>query len=361
MKLTKPVAIGLAAGVVAAAFATAVPAFSDPVTNSYVLVGSDTLQDSANALVNGTNVTGSFVRIKADGASLGSYDAFGSAKIQTKPGGPYFTRPAGSGDGVSALSASIQNTTFKGTQIGGQVDIARSSGGPGSNAAPTDGKLAYVPYARDAVSYAFNGDASKLGSLTKDQLNQIYAGTLTSVNGVSVTPLLPQSSSGTRKFFLSAIGISNCTISACNDTTTPENDGSVLKSAGQIIPFSSASWVAQSNGAGPNTIPASGDVKLGSPDGTAPYSGSGSALVPNPTFYGSSVWGRDTYLVVEWARINPSDSKYDPKLAGLVKSSNATSLTNFDTTPTAAGAVKQKFGFVAPSTTTITRAYTTLP
>ncbi len=60
-----------------------------------------------NALPNGTTVTGASVRVIAGGTPLGNFDAFGSAHIQTKPGGPFFVRPAGSGNGVKALRASI--------------------------------------------------------------------------------------------------------------------------------------------------------------------------------------------------------------------------------------------------------------
>ncbi|PKQ32281.1 MAG: hypothetical protein CVT62_04475 [Actinobacteria bacterium HGW-Actinobacteria-2] len=364
MKLTKPLVLGLAAGLAVTALAVGAPAFSDPVSNSYVLVGSDTLQDSANALVNGTDVTGARVRIKAAGASLANYDAFpttgAGSSIQTKPGGVFFPRPSGSGAGVNALKASINGTTYltSAQAITGQVDIARSSSGPGNNA-NDNGLLAYVPYARDGVAYAYRGDA-KLANLTTDQLKAIYQGTLTSVDGVTVKPLIPQADSGTRKFFLSAIG-ATCALTdgSCTTSALAENDASVLKEDGNIIPISAGSWIAQSNGVAPSTIPTDGSVKLGSPDGTAPFNGTGTNLVPNATFY-NTIYGRDTYLVVERARITPGNGKYDPALFNLMDQSSATSLTNFITTPDAAGAVKQKFGFVAPKSTAVIFAYATL-
>ncbi len=146
-----------------------------------------------------------------------------------------------------------------------------------------------------------------------------------------------------------------------NDTgnTTPENDATVL-GANEIIPFSVASWVAQSNGAAPSTIGSTG-VQIGSPTGAAPFTGSGSALVPNPAFYSNTTFGRDTYLVVEYARVNSADPKYDPDLANLVDPTQGlASLTSFGTLPSTPGAVKKKFGFLAPSSTAPIRAYTTL-
>ncbi|MFJ3490448.1 hypothetical protein [Leifsonia aquatica] len=360
MKIKKAAALCAVVGTAVAGLVLATPANADPVSSSYVLAGSDTLQDVSNALANGTQLTGPFVRSVADNGTIASYDAFGSAAIQTKPNGPYFARPAGSGDGVKALSRSIDGANFSvsgnttpATAISGQVDIARSSSGPGSAANPT-GPLAYVPFGRDAVSFAIApGTAAGLEQLTTAQLTQIYNCTLTTVNGVAVKPVLPQSASGTRKFFLSAIGVS--TLGSCvNDSTLAENDGSVLTQPGQIIPFSVASWVAQKNGAAQNRT---GSSTLGSALGaTAPFTGTGNALVPNAAYYNNSTWGRDTFVVVEYARIDFASATYDAALAALVDPSKAKSLTNFGTLAGTSGAVKSKFGFLAPSSTTPQRA-----
>jgi len=354
VKRIKAVAICTALGVAVAGLAFAAPSYADPVSSSYVLVGSDTLQDSGNALANGTSVSGTGVRVTAGNSAIGSFDAFGSAAIQTKPSGPYFARPAGSGDGVKALSRSIDGGLFSvsgnatpAITITGQVDIARTSSGPVAN---TSGALAYVPYGRDALSYAYVGTG--LGEITAAQLKSIYECTLTSINGVAVKPVLPQAASGTRKFFLTAIG--NPTLGSCVvQNGVAENDGTVI-TAGQIIPFSVASWIAQSNGAGQDRT---GSALLGSAvAGVAPTTGTGTALAPNATYYANATFGRDTYLVVEFARISSSNAKYDPALAALVDSTKAKSLTNFGATAATSGAVKKKFGFLAPSTTAVTRA-----
>ncbi len=362
VKTKKAAALCAVVGVALAGLVVTAPAANaDPVSSSYVLAGSDTLQDAANALANGTSVTGPTVRTTTTGgAAIASFDAFGSAAIQTKPNGKYFARPAGSGDGVKALSRSIDGGQFSvsgnstpAVSITGQVDIARSSSGPGS-AANTSGPLAYVPFSRDAVSYAIApGTAAGLTQLSTAQLTQIYNCTLTSVGGVAVSPVLPQSASGTRKFFLAAIGV--VTPGACvNQSTLAENDGTVLNAPGQIIPFSVASWVAQSNGAAQDRT---GAAVLGSAEGaTVPYTGTGNALVPNAAYYSDSTWGRDTYVVVEFARINSASPTYDATLAALVDPTKPKSLTNFGPLATNSGAVKTKFGFLAPSSTTIIRA-----
>ncbi|SKC53606.1 hypothetical protein ACUWEX_08890 [Okibacterium fritillariae] len=357
MKTKKAVALCAALGVAVAGLALATPANADPVSNSYVLVGSDTLQDAGNALANGTTITGSNVRVTANGNTIGSFDAFGSSAIQAKSGGAYFARPAGSGDGVKALSRSIDGGNFSvsgnttpAVAIPGQVDIARSSSGPGA-LANNNGALAYIPFGRDAVSYAYQG--AGLDQLSAATLKQVYECTVTSVGGVPVTPVLPQAASGTRKFFLTAIG--NPTLGSCvQQPGFAENDGTVLTGDGQIIPFSVASWVAQKSGAGQNRT---GNAVLGSTQGSvAPTTGTGAAIAPNAPFYANTTWGRDTYVVVEQARIDSTNPKYDPALAALVDSTKTKSLTNFNSGAATSGAVKKKFGFLAPSSTVPLRA-----
>ena len=353
MKFAHALALGIAAGVAFSGLGMATTASADPVTNGYALTGSDTLQDSLNALTNGTSVTGSFVRVvDANGVALGNFDAFGSAKIQTKPGGNQFTRPAGSGAGRDALRASIAGRGYPNAadpSIANQVDIARSSSGPSVNAA---GKLAYVPYGRDAVSYAYNaadGAADAvLSSLTTAQLTQIYnASAPTTINGVTIKPRLPQKDSGTRSFFLTAIGVTTVggAVPAADNTVSgpAENDATVL-GANEIIPFSAASWIAQYNGAAPSSIGSTG-VKLGKPGNVAPWLNDAAGKIkPNPAFYSAAPYGRDTYLIVERAKWDDG-AKQDAVLVRVVSA-----LTDSDTTlPSSVGSVKLKFGFLAPN------------
>lgn len=360
--LNKIASIGVAVGLVVSGVLLATPASAEPVSGSYAAVGSDTLQDSMNALANGTTVTGSTVRIGSGGNFFGNFDAFPTGtRIQTKPAGPYFVRPSGSGNGRDALRASITGNAWQGTVITGQVDIARSSGGPGSNTNAA-GLLAYVPYARDAVAYAYKAAdstaAAVLADLSTAELTAIYsASTPTVIDGITIKPRLPQSGSGTRSFFLGAIGVATpgAAVPAADSTATgpAENDATVL-GVNEVIPFSVASWVAQSNGAAPSTIGATG-VQIGSPTGVAPFTGTGTSLVPAASYYANTTWGRDTYLIVEYARINPAAATYDANLAALT-----TQLTSYGALPSTAGAVKTKFGFRAPSSTTVIRAYATL-
>jgi hypothetical protein len=366
--MKKVVALGAALGVVVAGLAIAAPASADPVSNGYVLVGSDTLDAASNALANGTTVGGSALRVTAGGNNIASFDAFGSTTIQAKPNGPYFGRPQGSGDGVKALSRSIDGAAWNkngvSVSIAGQVDIARSSSGPAS--ANPSGPLLYVPFGRDAVSYAYKlgagvTSASGIENLSRDQLTQIYNGTLTSIGGVTVAPKLPQDGSGTRSFWLKAISVTTPSgVPDAGTTTLQENNATAFAATAApntvaIVPFSAAAWIAQSNNVAPNTIGTSA-VQLGSIGGAAPFTGTGSTLVPESAFYSSSTFGRDTYMVVENARVETGNAKYDAGLAALINPTLAKSLTNFSASPAASGAVKKKFGFLAPSVATTQRA-----
>ena len=140
-------------GVVAAtavavlAFGAAAPAYADPSGFKPLNgAGSDTTQDVMSGVASAVT-------------AIGSYDAIGSATIQTTSGGPIFTRPNGSTSGVQALSASVNNTgtrvfpaTAAGVSITGQLDFARSSSAPSSSFVGTD--LTFIPFARDAVTFA---------------------------------------------------------------------------------------------------------------------------------------------------------------------------------------------------------------
>lgn len=381
MKIKKAVALSAALGVALAGFALAPSALADPVSNSYVLVGSDTLDASANALANSTSVSSASVRVTAGGNTVGSFDAFGSTTIQTKPNGVYWARPAGSGEGLKALSRSIgvtpaysgnvgtptnTNTTYAFNGVSksvlGQVDIARSSSAPTLN---STGPLLWVPYGRDAVSYAYKLGAgvtapSNIGSLTATELTQIYNNTYTQPSGVTIAAKLPQDGSGTRKFWVGALGVGNSPAGVPDAATTTLQENNAAALAGVpantiwIIPFSAANWIAQSNGVAPDTITGSG-VLLGAIGGAAAYTGTGSSLSASSAFYSSTTFGRETYVIVEYARVDSTSATYDANLAALVDPTIAKSLTNFGASPSSAGAVKAKFGFLAPLSTTTVR------
>ena len=266
-------------GLVGALAFTASPAMADPsgapTFRTLAGVGSDTTEGVMNGMsevvVNGTTKL------------IGSYDAFGSATIQTKANCAAINRPAGSGAGVTALVASQDAAN-------GCIDFARSSS---NNAATFPGKnLTYIPFAVDAVTYAVRSDSTISRRLTKANLTTVY----NCGAGTNFKPMLPQFGSGTRQFFLKSLGFTD----AADFTTQPnhtcigqidatgaplqENTGTLLTDAKQIVPYSIAQYLSQTTAVTPDVH---GKTVLGQLDGIAP-------TVLNT----SSTMVRDVYNVV---------------------------------------------------------------
>ncbi|MFC5909664.1 Ig-like domain repeat protein [Streptacidiphilus monticola] len=333
----------LAAAVVTAALAggslvSVGTAHADPASGAasgqLVGVGSDTTQDVLNALAADVQRTG--------GPALASWNATGTATITTRPGGVAFARPNGSGDGRKALTDSLTDSAFGNAaaspvKIGGQVDFARSSGGPGASGT----SLTFIPFARDAVDYVAKG--SWLQQLSKAQLQGIYNHTITSLDGHPVTPYLPQAGSGTRKFFLSAIGLTESDVTWITDAKqiVEENHGNALitKDAsnndqvadGVIAPFSAASWIAQLNNVSAGVDQTSQAVSLGLTLGQIDLDSTVSGASGTdfefaatkdaqgvwqtvPAFYSNSTFGRDVYNVVATREINPASAFFKQSL-----------------------------------------------
>lgn len=346
-KLRLGVATTAALAACALAF-TAMPAYADP-TGFKTLsgVGSDTIQDVLNGL--GSQIP-----------AIGSYDAvnpgtqFGGDSIVTKLSGNSYIRPNGSGQGVQALSDSIQGGTHKWNTVDvtGQIDFARASGFQGSSG--TD--LAYIPFAVDAVTYAVNAGSDWArniplgaagGSTTSLTLYNIYHCTKTTYgdsdgNTVTIHPLVPQSGSGTAKFWASTLGFSDTALPSCvkrvNTDSTPvgieEHNGTTIDDAGDIVPFSIAQYIAQGNHAsiaqafGTTVNERRGNVVLGSIGGQPALREVGTTTVMNPSFPVT----RSVFNVVSTSRITGSD----PIVATFVGAGSAVCSQT---------ALIQKFGF----------------
>jgi hypothetical protein len=394
-------AFGLILGGSAAANAANEPTGGNTVGNK-VAVGSDTIQD----------IYGSWANSTSPNYNLDSFKAFtnpASATITLKgTGTQVVARPAGSGDGVKLLSATYgtsnkyssstnnPSTVYNIDQLDPVVNIARSSSRPSSSLNTTWGSanLVYVPLARDAVSVAVKNVPS-VTNLTTDQLKGLYgtgtyqqtSGTWTIndiapisakgtanpilVTGVSagaittyteLDPKLPQAGSGTRSFFLGAIGVTSAgawveDTKVVSGVTSPiaENDASNLTATAQVVPFSAAQWISQYNNAVPPTfVKATTDVKLISINGSAAYQldplgdavtgalfGSASA-VPNPTNTTAGAFGlfsRDVYSVVTKANFGAGANPVVPTTAGSLGKLVGTDLPGDATTIA-------KFGFL---------------
>ncbi|MCU4672509.1 Ig-like domain-containing protein [Microbacterium fluvii] len=341
----------------------AAPASADPADSTYgtlVGVGSDTTQDVLGGL--STAIGGT------SGLRLASYDATGGAQIVTRAGGAQIFRPNGSGQGRDALrvaigqSAGATGTTFSGAagtwgaETVGQIDFARSSSGAPATEVASDGTLAYIPFARDAVSYAVSSD-SKLPALSYGSAsdavdasgvgpNTLYAIYRNVVDSVvvdadgdfvalvkasaytaaagqtehAINAYIPQAGSGTRSFWIGKFGITETAIA---DSTFPlkaiygpsnsavqEHDGSALVGDPYAIaPFSVAQWVAQANDVSADRR--HGAV-LGELGGVAATTGSGASFALNPEFATSAATKaltRLVYNIVPSAQADDPDSK----------------------------------------------------
>ncbi|MFC9629947.1 Ig-like domain repeat protein [Streptomyces mirabilis] len=330
MRTTRLTAAMVAAAVVSGTLALASPASADPTPagtfRQLVGVGSDTTQDVLNALAGDTVNGKSYAdtAVKAGDAGIASYDAIPSGTatttIQTRSGGPSFLRPNGSGKGKLALSESLTGDKFPssdGVVIKGQVDFARSSGGPSVSGTA----LTYVPFARDAVGVAVRG--AGLDTLTVDQLHDIYAnGGTSTVNGQVVHPVIPQVDSGTRKFFLAAIGLNELTVSPNIPTVQENQANAALTQDGALVPFSVGSWIAQNNGIAPDyskTAVAAGarlaSIQLpGDTGATSPVTTVNGKLTPVSGYFENATFGRDVYNVVPSRAIDPSSVFFDKAL-----------------------------------------------
>ncbi|WP_412539225.1 hypothetical protein R8Z50_25695 [Longispora sp. K20-0274] len=303
----------LGASLGAAALALAVvasPAAAEPTPlgdyRQLAGVGSDTTQDALNGL-------GEVVKDGSNNKIIASYDARPlNTNIKTKAANCDFKRPDGSGNGRTALRASNGEAggVYQGSNVVGCVDFARSSSYGGSTPSET-GAYTYISFGVDAVTYAVNANSDLPSSLTYVQLQRIYRCLTTNVGGTPVTPLLMQSGSGTRSFWLSKMGVTEADIAAgdypCLNTLNngiQEHDGNVLTGHNDyLLPFSVGQYIAQGNAGaiatqtGVTVADRRGEAVLGRVNNLAPVTNG----VLNVGFRAELV--RDVYNVVPTANL----------------------------------------------------------
>jgi len=393
-KKTAAYAAVAGAAIVALSVSVAPAQAFDPVSNGYAIVGSDTLEDAVGALANGSNATGSGVRVTAaDSSTLGNFDATGSGTIITKPYGIRFQRPNGSGDGRLALEDQIagaaytssygsRDTNFNAvTLTGTPIDITRGSSGGTLGTTTINGVtvgLSRYTFGRDAVAFAYGSSVvpGANGYIPAADWKLMLSCDATTLSNYGVTTVvIPQSGSGTRKDFLgmvaygtdnlptTAVGTSGTGAQACI-TVGQEHDASTL-TATSIMPMSASRWIAMQNGLSYKKIAAG--VQLGSlVSGTSSVSVVGGVYKPVVAYYKNTTFGRDTYLFVDSRRVDNTLPQYDSVLAALFNYNDATSLTyqggasfnyasmddatNYPSFPAyTAAAVKLKYGFLPAS------------
>jgi hypothetical protein len=250
--------------------------------------GSDTTMDLMNALAQVVKIN--------DVKVIGSYNAGASTTetFQTKEKSEcVFTRAYanGSSNGVKALDASVKAGD-------GCLQFARSSSKVGSSTPPG---LTFIPYALDAVTIAVRSDGSVAKDWSLAEVTAIYK-----CENADVVPVLPQSGSGTRSFWLGQLKITEQQITdgvypclkpksagGTGVEYTQEHDGRQLK-ANEMQPYSIAVWQAQASGAAPDRR---GMSVLGVLDGKAP------TLLNT-----SSTMTRDVFNVIPTTKVSETDS-----------------------------------------------------
>jgi hypothetical protein len=343
-RLVKVAAATAAVGSIAAiGFGGNSPANADPKQyEALVAIGSDTTQDVLNAFAgfsSGINYTPLQSSVATNQTQIISFNAGATSCIATKTGAGLILRPNGSTGGRRALSQIGQGTTTWGTgspcgakDVSGLIDFARSSSGPASGDLGTD--LTYVPFARDALTFAYySADGTSGTDTTRANLTSIYT------NGtglIGTTPVIPcgiQTSSGTYGSWNTASGVSGSVMEAgtalCRslggvpDATgaLQEHNGPELKIKGDllaatsstlcdgvaggasvscanaqvIVGFSASQFVARSNG---KADPAPGPgVGLGSIAGSSFVTGTAPNVAAVPAGYADPIFGRDVYNV----------------------------------------------------------------
>jgi ABC-type phosphate transport system substrate-binding protein len=243
LKVTSP-------GNTAATKAVKVVAANSPAENDAVGVGSDTIQNVLDQFAADFNPT-----VSATGTHLYSWDATNPLtgaigdSIPEKKDCSSIPRPDGSSAGITQLI-----TFTKSTSGPFCTNYARSSRARASTDPPfAPGGIAFVDLAGDAVTWAAQATTNAPATLTTAQLAAIYNCTDTNwsqVGGANapIHAFIPQSGSGTRSFFLSAIGVATPGSCVSDDGgLLQENEGvnPVLNDPNAIFPYSIGKYIAE--------------------------------------------------------------------------------------------------------------------
>lgn len=354
----------IAATAILALLLGSAPAQADPAVGTNPILdgfGSDTTQDVMNAVS---------LSVNRDHPNLmASYDA-GTAGM-FKPGETSTTvevpRANGSGQGKTMLLAAIKGTpvTLNGNTSSGPLARDVAEYGRSSSAGKWDpaGVLSYIPFGIDGVSYAVAGNSViprnlPLGVKGEDPtlltLRNIYTGNITTITGTdgkpaALTPLIPQSGSGTRSFWLSALNVAESELGAnvkdldAQGNKVQENDGAHLTRNTDIAPYSIGQYSAQSRATyitasytGFTAKDRRHGAYLGYINGIAPQNQVRTAAnLSFPVL-------RPVFNMVEWAAVTEGQPNYNAQLAATFAGAQSYVITAKSTSGTS---VISDFGF----------------
>ncbi|MFB7475040.1 substrate-binding domain-containing protein [Kitasatospora sp. NPDC056184] len=225
-------------GVLAPAAVADPPIGVVPAAIDLVGVGADTTQGFMNQTSNDYDAT-----VMPGQPRLFSWDATGPSPITPKTGSTSIARPDGTLAGFSALGLYTAST----------VDYLRSARQPVTDLNPQP--YLFVPFARDAVTWAAKAGGHAPANLSTNQLRSIYQCTATTWSqldpswiNTTIKPVLPQLNSDTRAAFLKAIGGGTAVTPGACVTSGPRNDRGtdpLLNDDDVVFPYSVGVYVDQ--------------------------------------------------------------------------------------------------------------------
>jgi hypothetical protein len=206
VKISKTLAAVAGVGLVAAGLLSATPASADPsgtpAPNTRPLqgVGSDTTQNVMSDLGDVITIGGVKVISSWDATGVGNFNTRSTNSACT------YTRAEanGSGNGRSRLLESLTS----GNARSGCLDFARSSSAKGT--LTTTPSLTWIPFANDDSTFVVRSDGGVPRNIALADLINIYK----CANVPDIYPILPQTGSGSRSFWLGQMGITETQISA---------------------------------------------------------------------------------------------------------------------------------------------------
>jgi ABC-type phosphate transport system substrate-binding protein len=404
VRVTRTLAVASAAALAFAALVTTGPAQADgtttPADNTIVAMGSDTIQFVADKFQTSYTPTGT-------NPGFFSFDATGGTPVQTKvdttpPASPCnIARANGSSAGINQLAKWLgTNNKVPGKTYGYACqDVARAS----RNLKTGDPNwLTSILFARDLITWSSNSGGNATANLNDaavnppaiNELKAIFqcndsalGGTGTpvtwnEVGGTSadeITPVLPQTGSGTRSQWLTDLGLSDTTIGSCvvngtfGGSAVEENEGTnaVFTSTGNpqhtladgkttgfkdiVFPYSGGAYLCESLTTNCATQGV-GSLTLRQINSKNPTTGTGSATVLNTSGF-PATYVRGLYFVARNGCAAPAapciatptttGSQWPIDMTAFLGNGNNTGYI----CSTAAQTIVQNFKFVSPSST----------
>jgi hypothetical protein len=182
-----------------------------------------------------------------------------------------FPRPNSGGPGFDAL---VAHPTC--------LDFARVVADSDKGTRPRG--FTYIPFATDALTYAYKAGGTVPPDLDVPTLKAIYGCTnpaLTGGTNPRFKPLIGTVNAGNRVLFLQKIGLTEATLGSCVQQGFLANDGRVLTDPHQLITYSSAPYFAQVNQFEPDIH---GEAVLGGINGIPPEILNDQSFISRPVF-----------------------------------------------------------------------------